>query len=269
MFVRLRSLFVLILALSCAACNQPIGAPALSEPDTGAGELRPVSLDVLPAGVYPQKIERQDGKLLRYTISVPSGYSQAKPAPLVLALHFGTGRRGRGPTPEFFGRSILEVLVEPALEDLGAVVIAPDSVAGRWNNAENEAALLRILNRVVSTYNIDESKVLVTGFSMGGSGTWYMAARHPDRFSAAIPIAARPPREEVDWKIPLYVIHSRDDTVAPFARTEAYVTQLKSQDVDVQFVPLDGVTHFETPRFVQPLREAIPWIQKVWNSEGA
>ena len=163
---------------------------------------------------------------------------------------------------------MLEILVEPALQDLGAVVIAPDSVAGRWTNAENEAALLRILDRVISTYKIDEDRVLVTGFSMGGSGTWYMAARHPDRFTAAIPISARPPREEVEWKIPLYVIHSRDDTVAPFARTETHVRQLKSQSVDVQFVPIDGVSHFETARFVKPLRDAIPWIKSVWKSEG-
>ena len=266
--MRFYSLFPMSLCvlMACLGCTEPMGAPAMSEPVTADGELVPVSLDVLPPGVYPQKIERADGTLLRYTISVPDGYTQAKPAPLVLSLHFGTGRRG-GPVPEGYGRSMLEILVEPALRDLRAIILAPDSVAGRWSTSENEEALLQIMDRVVSTYNIDQDKVLVTGFSMGGSGTWHMAARHPDRFSAAIPIAARPPREDVEWKSPLYVIHSRDDQVAPFARTEAYVTQQQAQGVDIQLVRIDGVRHVETARFGQPLKEALPWVRKVWKEQ--
>ena len=109
------------------------------------------------------------------------------------------------------------------------------------------------------------SKVLVTGFSMGGAGAWYLAGRHPDRFSAALPIAARPSSEPVEWKVPLYVIHSRDDEAIQLAPIEDRVAQMQAQGADVKLVVIDGVTHYETALFAKSLSEAVPWVREVWK----
>ena len=141
---------------------------------------------------------------------------------------------------------------------------APDSIAGRWTNETNEAAVMQIIDSVVASYNIDTAKTLLTGYSMGAKGTWYLAGRNQHRFSAAIPIAGRP-ADKTDWQIPLYIIHSRQDEVVPLAPTQEYVERLKSNGYDVRLIVIEGVTHFEIPGFAGPLREAVPWIRDVWK----
>jgi predicted peptidase len=39
---------------------------------------------------------------------------------------------------------------------------------------------------------VDRARVLITGFSMGGRGTWYMAARHADLLTGVIVMATEP-----------------------------------------------------------------------------
>ena len=122
----------------------------------------------------------------RYTIVVPEGYSPGDSVPLVLSLHYG------GSVTPFYGRGLLENLIEPALRGLGAILVAPDSAAGDWSNPEAEQHVLQLLTHVMRVYNIDEQKTLVTGYSMGGRGTWYLASRNQDYFRAALPIAGLP-----------------------------------------------------------------------------
>ncbi len=231
---------------------------ALSVICLGCGQASE-KLDVMPSGIHEQTIQRDDGTVLRFTIAVPINYSDETPSPLIVALHYG------GEVTPFYGRGILEGLIAPALSELNAIIVAPDSIAGRWTNETNEAAVMQIIDSVVASYNIDTAKTLLTGYSMGAKGTWYLAGRNQHRFSAAIPIAGRP-ADTTDWQIPLYVIHSRQDERVPLAPTQKYVEQLKSKGCDVRLIVIEGVTHFEIPRFAEPLREAVPWIRDVWKS---
>ncbi len=197
----------------------------------------------------------------RYTIAIPEHYTGDQAAPLVVALHWG------GTIRAFYGREMLEYLIEPALSSLDAILVAPDCQHGNWTNVHSQAAVVRLLATLHESYHLDDRRTLITGYSLGGAGTWYLAARHQDRFAAALPISGWPQLDsaEVEWKIPLYVIHSRQDEVAPFERTARVVKQLQTKHAPVQFVRLDGVTHYETERFVEPLRAAIPWIHQAWS----
>ena len=40
-------------------------------------------------GIYEELLERPDGSVLRYALSIPKDYEPDKPRPLVLALHYG------------------------------------------------------------------------------------------------------------------------------------------------------------------------------------
>ncbi len=200
----------------------------------------------------------------RYTIAIPDGYPGEVPVPLILALHYA----GHG-TP-YYGRTILEQLVEPALRDLGAVIVAPDCTAASWSDLQSEAAVLSLLDFVSNSYNVDTERVIVTGYSMGGNGAWYLAARNPDRFSAAVVMSGWPPAEigQVEWQVPVYVIHSRDDELMPLEPTQYAVNTLAEQGVDIESSFLDGITHFETYRFIEPLSSTVPWIKGIWNEKS-
>ena len=43
-------------------------------------------------------------------------------------------------------------------------------------------------SKVAAKYRIDPDRVYVTGMSMGGMGTWSLAASRPGRFAAIVPI---------------------------------------------------------------------------------
>src|SRR5438477_334187 len=111
---------------------------------------------------------------IRYGISVPDDYKPGQPRALVLALHPG------GDRPPGYGTTYLIRLFMPALKDLGAIMVAPDCPTRTWTDSGSERAVMMLLDDVVREYAVDRRKVLVTGYSMGGRGTWFMAARHAD-----------------------------------------------------------------------------------------
>src|SRR6516162_400936 len=139
----------------------------------GAG----MQVPVLSKGIHSQMLQGPGASPIHYAISIPAGLSPASPVPLVLALHFAGDSRGAG-------QAVLEILVEPALADLGAVIVAPDSLGGDWETSENDRAVNQLLDEVIKSYKIDTKKIAVTGFSMGGRGTWHFAEKYPQRFSA-------------------------------------------------------------------------------------
>ncbi|MGI9258275.1 MAG: alpha/beta hydrolase-fold protein [Gammaproteobacteria bacterium] len=196
----------------------------------------------------------------RYTLSIPEGYTGQDPVPLIVSLHYG------GQVTPYFGRGLLESLIEPAFREFNAIVVAPDSAAGNWANPTSEQHVLALLDQIEAHYNIDGNRTLLTGYSMGGSGTWYLAPRHPDRFSAALVMAGRPQADAttLDWTTPLYVIHSAADEVAPLEPTQATVDQLLDQDVSVHLVIADDITHYEISRYRSYLVDSIPWIRQAW-----
>jgi predicted peptidase len=161
---------------------------------------------------------------------------------------------------------MLNQLVKPAFEELGAVIIAPDVLGGGdWNTRQNEQAVVWLTKSAMKSYPIDPKKVLITGFSMGAIGTWYIGGRHQDLFTAAIPVEGKPADEDLNWTIPVYVIHSTKDEVLPLAPTKRYVEKLKVNGANVELKIIDDLTHFETSRYVKPLKEAQSWLGRSWK----
>jgi predicted peptidase len=226
-----------------------------------------------------------DGTAVGYGLSIPKAAPGAEGYPLILALHFSPGL---GPTPEKYGLRFIDVLVRPALEPLGALIVAPDAPEGGWTTTEGEAAVLAVLDAVKKAFPIDGRRTLVTGYSMGGFGTWFFAARHPELVRAALPMASLPvltasegregraavveaiEKGDAGWTaqvkgMPFYVIHSRNDQVVPFAPLAKAVEMLKDAGGDVTFVALDRPSHYDTGAYVEPLGAAIPWVERVWR----
>jgi predicted peptidase len=220
-------------------------------------------------GIHEQVFTRRDR---RYTIAIPAGYAEQQAAPLVLALHYA------GPVTPFYGKGILVGLVEPALRELGAVIVAPDCQHETWANPSSELEIVELLAYLQDNYALDAHRTLVTGYSLGGAGAWYLAARNQSRFAAAIPMAGWPPPDSanlrsanlhsanVRWEIPLYVIHSRQDEVVPFEPTEQFARRLQAGGAAIECMWLQDATHYETGYYIEPLRATLPWIRKVWKA---
>ncbi|MBI3047399.1 MAG: dienelactone hydrolase family protein [Acidobacteria bacterium] len=228
--------------------------------------LASVLLAVAGQATAPALLQRSfvvpDGGRVLYGLSVPAGYKAGEPRPLVVALHPG------GPRTPYYGFSFLRGIVSPALRDLGAIIIAPDCPApGSWSDPPGERAVLALVDGVMKEYAIDRRRILVTGFSMGGRGTWFMASRHADLFTAAIPIAGAPGDEPLDrlGRIPTYIIHSRDDQVVPFASDERAARELEKLGRMVRFEALEGIGHYEMGGYVDALARGGRWVMERWS----
>lgn len=210
--------------------------------------------------ILEMMLSLDDGLKLRYTIALPKSISSDRSMPLVLALHYG------GSVTPYYGKGFLTLLVESALRDLGAIILAPDCPGRGWTDPISEKAVLDLIETMLDKYSIDPSKIVVAGYSLGGIGTWHLAARYPQLFSAAISVSAVPDGNSfpIVEGVPVYAIHSKDDEIFPIEKVRAFVERQKSGGASVRLVEVEDFSHYETFRFVKPLREAIPWIKKTW-----
>jgi len=228
-------------------------------------------------GLHKMEATHPDGTLQRYVLNVPETYDGKTAVPMILGLHYGfRGVEGTERPEPYWAEGFFTKIYQQAFEPLNAIFVAADSVNGNWSTAENETAVLRLMDSIIATYNIDAKKTIITGYSMGGFGTWYMASKYQERFAGALPIAGMPAdmdtyREskkliDVDWKIPLYIIHSRVDGLIDIAPTEEYVKQLKADGKDVTFHVLEVITHHQEDLLPEPMGKAVPWIQNIWKN---
>ena len=234
--MKLISLTAVLLAMTTVAHAQPRPTPRISS----------AAIDVPGHG---QMI---------YTLSVPRDLDAGDARPLVLALHPGGGSRGR---------PFLYQIVEPALRDWNAIIVAPDSPNRRWSVPSAEESVLFLLDHLLEEYAIDRERMLVTGFSMGGAGTWFMATHYPERFTGAIPIASAPRENPLDriGPMPVHVIHSRDDELVPIEPARAAAETLAGHGHPTEFTELSGVGHYTMGGYVDALRQAGAWMRAQWS----
>jgi len=219
-------------------------------------------LQVPEPGVYRSTFQAPGGVSMRYAASVPRGYDGREPVPLILALHPG------GERFPYYGSAFMQQVVMPAFYyDLDGIMIAPDCPTQSWTDPEAEAAVVALVQQIVKDFAIDRDRILVTGFSMGGRGTWFFSAKHADLFTGAIVMAGstgNTPVEELA-RIPTYVIHSHEDEVVPFRPAETVVRNLEKLERPVRFDPIEGAGHFDMGQYVEPLQRGAQWMLERWN----
>src|SRR5690606_30262969 len=92
---------------------------------------------------------------------------------------------------------------------------------------------------------IDEDRVYLLGHSMGGWGTWHIAAAHPDVFAAIVPMAGWAPIEllgNLEYTPP-FVIHGDQDVAVYVDDSRAAVAELARLGVSNRFLEIRGAGH--------------------------
>ena len=132
------------------------------------------------------------GLFVPYSIWIPEAYDGSTPTPLVFQLHgFTGGHLGLGSWAD-------------GTIDVPAIALHPSGRAGSnfWI-AEGELDVLESFADVKARYAVDEDRVIASGVSMGGFGTYKMVARYPDLFAAAVSIIGTGESEHALWPEPL------------------------------------------------------------------
>ena len=91
----------------------------------------------------------------------------------------------------------------------------------------------------------DADRVCLTGLSMGGSGTWTLAAAHPERFAAIAPICGRSDASKASAlkDLPIWVFHGDQDPLDIKQPTETVEAIRKAGGGQVRFTTLEHVGH--------------------------
>ncbi|SDS45793.1 Alpha/beta hydrolase family protein [Microlunatus soli] len=166
---------------------------------------------------------------LAYLLHRPDGGSE--PLPLVIFLH-GAGERGDD-------LELVAVHGPPRQvsqgQELPFVMAAPQCPADtRWE--DHQESLFGLIDELVATLPIDPDRVCLTGLSMGGSGTWSLAARQPGRFAAIAPICGRGDPATADrlTGLPIWAFHNTDDPIVPIAGTTGIVEAIEAAGGDIR-----------------------------------
>lgn len=125
-----------------------------------------------------------DSTAHQYLLSLPTHHAKKSRWPLVLFLH-GAGERGTELELTRGWPQLVKQLHNKAI--LVAPQIPYEDLA--WSTE----LLSRLLDRLEQQYDIDPSRIYLTGYSLGGFGSLALARAEPTRFAAIVSVAGGDP----------------------------------------------------------------------------
>jgi len=197
-------------------------------------------------------LSKVDGTLQPYGIRVPAGYDPkaGKKYPLVVYLHGSASDETNLAGADYLGGG-------------EAIEIAPRGrgPSNGWTRDHAQEDIEEAIAAAIASYPIDETRIVLAGFSMGGYGVYRTFYEHPGRYRALAVFSGHPnlgteyfPGEGhpnfLDEKNlakfagkPMFIFHGRQDRNCPFAVTEQVVAKLAKAGARIELVAEDGAGH--------------------------
>jgi predicted peptidase len=188
-----------------------------------------------------QSFKSTGGITVPFLLSLP--VTDAAKPPLMLFLH----GRGESDGP----LSIVAKWGPPRMaargDKLPYILVSPQCPrASNWSAPEQQAALVELVDHIAKTYHADTRRLYLTGLSMGGYGSWRLAADHPEKFAAVAPIcgAGNPVDGEKLTNVPIWAWHGTEDAAVPFQRSVEMVEAIKKAGgTKIRFTTLEHIGH--------------------------
>ena len=192
-----------------------------------------------------QELKVGEGQIIRYLLYLPKQYSSnEKKWPCMLFLH-GRGE-SQGPLQSVAKWGPPRLLARG--DELPFIVVSPQCPPSpdSWGQAKQQELLLALLDHVVKTLKVDQDRIYLTGLSMGGFGSWRLAADHPEKFAAVVPICGGGNIADAGKlkSLPIWVFHGGADPTVPIKRSEEMVEAIKAAGgTTIRFTTLEYIGH--------------------------
>ncbi len=240
------------LALAASSC---VGARAAREPIAAAMNSDP-RVASLRTAVFA---DPDTGLVLPYRLFVPSTCSTASPCGLLLFLH-GAGERGDDNLAQLANDALAFVESGPQ-RDTPTIVVYPQCpegmqwVASDWKKgtysldqtpaSQPMTAVLKLLPALAKEYAVDPSRILVTGLSMGGYGTWDIVARRPELFAGALALCGGgdPSQASAIRDLPVWAFHGERDEAVPVRGSRKMIAALRDVGGNPRYTEVAGHGH--------------------------
>lgn len=226
---------------------------------------------------FLNRVASVGGREYRYQVFVPAEYSSRTEWPVILFLH-GAGERGSD--------GILQTTtgLAPAIRRdprrFPAIVVFPQVPSdSAWAGGPADAAMLA-LRQTMAEYRIDVDRVYLTGLSMGGRGSWYLAYRNPTLFAAVAPICGwitqtprltNTPVVPADSgspfpalarqlrNVPIWIFHGEMDRVVPVIGSREPAAALRDAGSNARYTEYLGTDHNSWDA-TYASREFVEWL---------
>jgi predicted peptidase len=200
-------------------------------------------------GFVTKVYKNPDGHESPYVVFVPHSYDGSKEVPVILFLH-GAGETKGGKTMPV-DQGIGNHIRGKREKTFPAITVIPQAETRGWQaDGPNAERALAMLDAVMKEYKCDPNRVYLTGLSMGGYGTWSVAAAHPDRWAAIVPICGGVRTSDEVAKtaekvkdIPCWVWHGDQDKAVPVQRSRDLVEALKKAGGKPRYTEYKWVGH--------------------------
>lgn len=183
-----------------------------------------------------------DDKEIGYGVFIPASYDPLTPTPTIVFLN-GHGECGKDGQKQFSAG--LGPAVIRNFEEWPFIIIFPQKQEGEEDWEDEEPMLMEIVDKTRQEYNVDPSRIYLTGISQGGHGTWTIASMHPDLFAAIAPVCGWAD-EDVAKKVaglPIWMFHGDADEAVPFTKSQDMAKFLDAAGADYKFTVYPGVGH--------------------------
>lgn len=191
-----------------------------------------------------------DGSGQPFKLNIPTDYDPGKPARVELYMHGNGGNHLEHATGMKDSPGVFEISV------LGR------ARAGRYR-ALSEADVLAVLDYVSTHWSIDSNRVHLDGGSMGGHGTFWLAARYPHRFASGRPVCGNGSDKPLGnlLHFPVYATHSDDDWQVPVFHSRGPIARLRALGADATLDETTGLGHAAW-NYHEGLARAEAWMLK-------
>jgi predicted peptidase len=239
-----------LLVLLTSACIGPRAArePATMNSDPRAAKLR--------QGMFA---DPKTGLTLPYRLFVPPSCTPDKPCGLLLFLH-GAGERGTDNHAQLVNDALAFVEAGPQTENPTIVVypqcpqgmqwVERDWKEGSYRIAETPiskpmAATLELLAWLRTSHPVDPTRILVSGLSMGGYGTWDLAVRQPTLFAGALALCGGgdPSQAAAIRDMPVWSFHGDGDQAVPVRGSRQMIAALRAAGGNPRYTEVAGRGH--------------------------
>jgi predicted peptidase len=221
----------------------------------------------------------------KYQVFVPDNWTPNKKWPVILFLH-GVGERGDD------GLAQTDIGMGSAIRvdrnRFPAIVVLPQCRKNTWwIDSPMDDVAMAALAQAQKEFQGDPRHVYLTGLSMGGYGTWHLAAKYPGRFAALVPICGgilRPeearvhsPQEKkpyadaarkIGGNTPVWIFHGAFDDTVPVTESRRMAEAMKALGGEVRYTEYPGVGHNSWDKaYAEP--ELFTWLlSKTLNAKA-
>lgn len=157
-----------------------------------------------------------------YRFAYPLNYNDATEYPLTIVLH-GSGQVGSDNEKQLYEGLAWRVNAE--YYDYNEFTIVPQAPNFFGWGEDN---IYNLIRNTIENFPIDTTKIVVTGWSMGGGGTWELLNLYPQLFSAAIPVCGTYKGFDEIKYVPVWVHHGSADVNVPVSVSQYYISSFEN-----------------------------------------